>query len=1603
MRPLAHPRVLHWAFTAALALAACGAAHAAAPDSTAGGGARRAPAAPGIAEATHLGRAAREWRTGNLRAVVENLEALDYASPTFPEADRAAFLLGRAYLRLGERARFESLAHAVSAWPRPSLYTRWLLAEASWLGGVPDSARLAAASAGTRLGRDLEGIRGIREAVGAMDRGEDPAALLAAVPPGSRASGSARHMLGKLAIERGEVPAGEAILDSLWNSDTLYEARREVGLTLAGLALDRGDWGAAHRIASDVDRDWTAAHLRIAGILARGDFDSLWRSWQSGGPGSDAWLLDSDAAAALAERLASALTDLRARPEFEVPLLDVPSGGAALAPPPSSDAWREVETSAATAGAAAAALTRARWALEREREALAARRHYLAYGGDQARRVADDLAARAATLDSLRASIEALVQRLRGVRDAASRRVLERAAAVSLACENSIRWMRAMAHFHLSGPERERAKPMPPGIPSRDVMLAEEEALTRAILALAQDLAAGAPELIARSHDESWGPRLVDRILAQSAEAARSLAWARALGVTVDSSRALAVTSDSLRAFETRVARLDREADAALAAHHALRDRVARETLKAALARLGAEREGVDYALAVAAYGQGVRLAPAGADSAAAPRRAAAPADSSAMLGAGEDDDPTVVMARDEAIVRHSRFLARHPRSFARGEMRFRLADLLLVDARHRFREDMAAYMQAQSEGRAAGLRLPVLSNTPALALYRALLAEDQGFPHRDAALFNAGMILADGADPEARTFFEELVSRHPDSRYAQESHLRMGDMDFDARRFPAAVIHYAQAARGPDPNLEVIARYKSGWAHFNEDRFTEAADAFRSVLDLYASEKRASIPADIEKEAETYLVHSLAGAGGAEAVLAYFGRVGERTYERRVLMALAQHLRRAGKLAEAAATDALCLERYPEHPDALLAARRLIETRLRSGDAARVREARLEHAATFAPGGRWAKAQDSDSLKAQGAAFARESWETVAEEHHRAARAHGAAADWRQALAIYATLLDTWPNGDDAARLRMRAGEASAALGEYSEALHHYDLAARAGSDSVAADALLQRVAVTDAWYGTTRRGEGKSAVGSDSLAAAVREAADRLLDRFPEHPRAAHLVWRRGQLAYAHGWNEDAAKDFERLMKRHPGDPRVPDAAAFRAEALTRGADFEAAGAAWEDVLTVAAAAGRDTLVRRARTAIPICAYRHAEAAVARDSSDDLRHAQLFEKVATRWPAYENAHAAQYRAGLAYFRAGRAAEGALAMQALIERFPRSTFVRDAHLETARGWEAGKEPARAAEAYVRFAERYPADPIARDAWLKAADLFAGAGQEPRSEELRLAYVKRYPGDFENGLEILEPLARRDLAGVGPGRPVSVLLAIPKASKGAKTAKPAGSPSHLATYLKLAEAHPELASRGVIAQVRFLQGEEAQARCAAVRLSLPLAKSIAAKQKVLNEALAAYQRSVDVGVSEWAHASTYRMGEALVGFGRSLENSERPADLRGEDLLAYEEVLVQQGDVFAGRGEAVWTELLRQKGREAGDDPWIARAKTSLWSRLGNRFFYRPEVDYPRIAADAPERRKSEAPAAKKKTEKPRRERASKEGGRGADKAPPLARGEGGR
>src|SRR5262249_22970556 len=104
-----------------------------------------------------LTRAALEHARGDAAAVVATLAPLGLESaPYFADADRAAFLLGHAWLALGPAEPFLALARAARLWPTKSPFTAWLAYEATLQGdttgdvvrtGAPGSAPSQAADA----------------------------------------------------------------------------------------------------------------------------------------------------------------------------------------------------------------------------------------------------------------------------------------------------------------------------------------------------------------------------------------------------------------------------------------------------------------------------------------------------------------------------------------------------------------------------------------------------------------------------------------------------------------------------------------------------------------------------------------------------------------------------------------------------------------------------------------------------------------------------------------------------------------------------------------------------------------------------------------------------------------------------------------------------------------------------------------------------------------------------------------------------------------------------------------------------------------------------------------------------------------------------------------------------------------------------------------------------------------------------------------------------------------------------------------------------------------------------------------------------------------
>lgn len=1556
---------------------------------------------------------------------LDALEAITYDTD-FPYADRAAFLLATLYLRLGHREGLAQLSRKVQSLPA-SGFTRWIHAQtvmSAVRGGIdlPASARtdseadlLAAAwllsegdIAGARsilsrvdcgssdcqtlslqlrgmadeLGGDVnsdawmtlarmepkseldriwvEGAQ-LRLARRALERDQDPRTYFSE-PTQVRDSQEntaqgglgalepwREHIRGLYAWQLGDTAVARRILEGIVTTWPGYPKVRAVEIALASLALESNDPAGARARALRADQSRQADALIIDTLHSERVLDELWKTWERGAGYGDPVRLDL---ASLREQTAvwieAALAPILEEPKDLPPLprlVNRPTEelqrAAEIVPIPPLESMRAV------AGAEEASWE-AYFELERTRSEIAATRLHLdrrrAYLESGLERVEGELALlrdSAKGLAEARGSIVELESSLRALRDEAIRRIEVRTEALRDRIDVQRRWVEALERIYVEGPGRE--VPGPADIPRASDLLDREAAQAEATDDLVRAFEETVPDAIARAYAELWRPKLTDGVDGLEAELAALIARAERLQSRIEGDLADIERSDELAALHDRGRRLAGRADSLALQHIELQRSTIRAAVNGAVEALAAESEAIDYLAGVATYDL------ARAARARQTREAMAADRNMTTLPDAAAARTSLLELHAEAVDRHRGFLESYPKSTSRADVRYRLADLLLTEERDRFQEEMARFLES-----GAGVP-PIFDPVQAQEQYAALLEEDPKFSHRDAVLYQLGVLEADAGNSDAARHLASLLEDHPESRFRQEGELRLADFLSDDGRSERAISLYESAAGGPDRGLYAVALYKLGWGYFRADRFSDAADAFGRTLDLYLegvpTDDR-GIP-DLRRESQEYLVHSLSRLGGGPAVADYFDRVGARAYESEVYADVTSLLRRFSLFAQAAETDRLWLLRYPLDERGPQIAARLIDSEVQGQRAEELRRDRLELAERFLPEGAWQDVARSDSLRTEAETFARENLRALAWEHHRAARsaeddvdtrstsqmidanAAGAKREaephWRDALALYERITSIWPGVPEASRDRFHAGEAAYRLGDYERAYLHYSAAAAADTATFAPEAQWQRIASLDAWYYAT---------GEDSLARRFMDASDEYLDRNLADDRAAGLSWRRAHVALERQWSDVATEELARFVERFPGDERVAQAAALRGDALLDKSALSAARA-YDAALQLARRAGDKELEARLESALPAAEFKHAE------SVDESDRGKLFRDLAERRPGYEHADLALYRAGLAYRAAGEPKSAAEAWSRIAERYPKSEYARDAELELARAWsEAGNAP-DAARVYERFAGTYPEDPEAADALLRAGDLWEEAGDIGESDRVRLLYVDRHPEDSATAYALLEPIATRTLDKVPADAPIDEWIET--------------SPA-LALFVDKAADDPSLGGE-VLARIAFMRGEEARARYDAVQLTQPIQESIVVKKEALEALLAEYRDCATRAVAPWAHAATFRIGEALVKFGASLAAVEAPAELAEPDAAAYLEVLQEQAWDFYDQGEQVWSDLLRSVAEvESSDDGgWIRQTQQALWMRVPLRFIHYAEVRYPVLHAIPPE------------------------------------------
>ncbi|HTD12822.1 MAG TPA: tetratricopeptide repeat protein, partial [Steroidobacteraceae bacterium] len=261
--------------------------------------------------------------------------------------------------------------------------------------------------------------------------------------------------------------------------------------------------------------------------------------------------------------------------------------------------------------------------------------------------------------------------------------------------------------------------------------------------------------------------------------------------------------------------------------------------------------------------------------------------------------------------------------------------------------------------------------------------------------------------------------------------------------------------------------------------------------------------------------------------------------------------------------------------------------------------------------------------------------------------------------------------------------------------------------------------------------------------------------------------------------------------------------------------------------------------------------------------------------------------------------------------------QFPQHELQREVTRKLAVAYSSANRPGEAAGEFERIAAN-PAEErsVQREALMQSADLYAKAGNTPKAIAMLEKFVAANPAPLADAEEARQRLADYASKSGDAVRRDYWYQEIIKADA------QAGSGGTERTHYLAAKSQLALAQRP-------------RDEFRGVRLGAPLKKSLVTKRNALETAMDAYKRAAAYQVAEVTTAATYEMAELYRTLASDLLHSERPPNLKGDELEEYNSLLEEQ--VFPFEEEAIKAHEVNTARTQAGIcDEWVRKSFQAL-------------------------------------------------------------------
>ncbi|UCF88787.1 MAG: tetratricopeptide repeat protein, partial [bacterium] len=829
------------------------------------------------------------------------------------------------------------------------------------------------------------------------------------------------------------------------------------------------------------------------------------------------------------------------------------------------------------------------------------------------------------------------------------------------------------------------------------------------------------------------------------------------------------------------------------------------------------------------------------------------------------------------------------------AEAAFRLAELLFEAERERIR------LVLETEGDTAAI-FPDFNE--AIDAYNDVIEKFPGHPLKEDALYGLAYCYTEQGDPDrAADGYARLIGDFPQTRYAVEINMRLGEHHFALEDLQRAIGYYRYVIDKGEPEYVEKALYKLGWCYYNLDRYEEAVDAFFAVLDL--NEGGVQTVDSLAGESMDIIARSYAESGGTPALVKRI-RVRENDpYGPLILYKLAELYRDRSFFPEAIGTFRTYIELFPSGDSMPEVLEHMRETYHIRGDTLASLELSEAFIVHIGPGSPWF-AKASAKRREQAVSAILSNLETAANRRRARSQTAGREKELNLALRDLATY-EAAARSSTPCRITYLKGVIFTELDRFPDAVHILnDLAVLDSCTLLAQNAILSSTNYQINLY------ERSGTVALNLLENTV----DILMKIYPDNQATPRAILALGEISLNTGELSRARSHFSLLIRSYPDTDQSDRARLLMARTFFKEADFRQA-AAW---FRLSWRKTRDAGIGEEAHRLHVYSlFKYAEELSV--TGKTMEAAERFEALHRRFPDSDVAQVSLYNAGKLYRTAGLERKATTLFETLAARYSDSELANEALQMSVLILEALGDPIRAAEDSMALAARSSGRKRGA-ALLKAAELYAAGDQPGRAASARSAYITEFPDPVEE--------RSRQLFMLG-----SDLEAI-QDWDGALAAY-----TRITTLQRKDEKNQTLTAFAARSQLRI--AERSFANYVDYHIVPPVDKTVVKKREMLQNVIRDFVAAGNYRTADVITAANYSIGRALELFKDDILSSPRPDGLSGTELEEYELLLQEMAFPFEERALDAYRVNIQRSVKLELLDEWIERtfermAELAPWS-----------------------------------------------------------------